>query len=64
MVNLRIVGETLLPGKTKTAAPKATTSVAEGTTAETAKKDAPGFITIFAVAGVLAALCAVLRRRG
>ena len=46
----------------KPAVTKATTS-AEGTTAETAKKSAPGFPAVFAIAGMLAVAYAMMRRR-
>jgi PGF-CTERM protein len=48
----------------KTAAVKATAPAAEGTTAEDAKKDAPGFTAVFAAAGMLAVAYAMMRRRG
>ena len=57
------------PAPTKMpAAAKATTPAAEGTTAETTKaettkKDAPGFTAVFMIAGMLAAVYAVMRQR-
>ena len=36
---------------------------AECTTSETAKKDTPGFTAVFAIAGMLAALYVMMRRR-
>jgi len=47
----------------KPAVTKATTPVAEGTTAETAKNGAPGFTAVFAIAGMLAVAYAMMRRR-
>jgi PGF-CTERM protein len=55
-------GDKVTPVPTKRpAAVKAT--AAEGTAAGTVKKDAPGFTAAFAIAGMLAALYAVMRRR-
>ncbi len=50
---------------TATAAPpgERVTPAAEGTAAETAKKDAPGFTAIFVIAGMLAIAYAMMRRR-
>jgi len=47
----------------KTAAAKAAAPAAEGTTAENAKKSAPGFPAVFAIAGMLAVAYAMMRRR-
>ena len=47
----------------KPAVTKATTPTAEGTTAETAKKSAPGFPAVLAIAGMLAVAYAMMRRR-
>jgi len=47
----------------KPAVTKATAPTAEGTTAETAKKSAPGFTAVFAIAGLLAIAYAMMRRR-
>ena len=47
----------------KPEAVKTTTPAAEGTTAEDAKKDAPGFTAVFAAAGMLAVAYAMMRRR-
>jgi PGF-CTERM protein len=47
----------------KTAAAKAAAPAAEGTTAETAKKDAPGFTAVFVIAGLLAVAYAMMRHR-
>ena len=47
----------------KPAVTKATAPTAEGTTAETAKKSAPGFTAVFAIAGMLAIAYAMMRRR-
>jgi len=47
----------------KTAAAKAAAPAAEGTTAENAKKSAPGFTAVFAIAGMLAVAYAMMRRR-
>lgn len=52
------------PTKAKPAAAKVTTPAAEGTTAETAKKSASGFTAVFVITGMLAAVYAVMRRRG
>ena len=38
-------------------------AAAEGTTAEDAKKDAPGFTAVFVIAGMLAVAYAMIRRR-
>jgi PGF-CTERM protein len=54
---------TVAPTK-RPAAAKATAPAAEGTTAETAKKDAPGFTAVFVIAGMLAVAYAMMRRRG
>jgi len=51
------------PTKAKPAVPKMDAPAAEGTTAETAKKDAPGFTAVFVIAGMLSAMYAVMRRR-
>ncbi|NOQ34259.1 MAG: PGF-CTERM sorting domain-containing protein, partial [Methanosarcinales archaeon] len=58
-------GERVTPSPTKKpAAAKATTQAAEGTTAGTpAKKGAPGFTAVFAIAGMLAVAYAMMRRR-
>ncbi len=57
-------GDEVTPTLTKkTAAAKATASAAEGTTAGTAKKSAPGFPAVFAIAGMLAVAYAMMRRR-
>jgi PGF-CTERM protein len=50
--------------KAKPAASKATASAAEGTTAGDAKKGAPGFTAVFAIAGMLALAYVMMRRRG
>ena len=52
------------PTKVKPAAAKATAPAAEETTAETAKKGAPGFTAVFAIAGMLAVAYVMMRRRG
>jgi PGF-CTERM protein len=54
---------TSAPTKRPDAAETTTTPAAEGTTAETAKKGAPGFTLVFAIAGVLAVAYAMMRRR-
>ena len=57
-------GERVTPSPTKkTAAAKAATPAAEGTTAGTAKKGAPGFTAVFVIVGMLAAAYVVMRRR-
>jgi len=48
------------PTKVKPAAAKATTPAAEGTTAG----DAAGFTAVFVIAGMLAAVYVMMRRRG
>jgi PGF-CTERM protein len=56
--------ERVTPAPTKkTAAAKAAAPAAEGTTAETAKKDAPGFTAVFVIAGLLAVAYAMMRHR-
>jgi PGF-CTERM protein len=57
------VTPTPAPTKTKTAAAETTAPAAEGTTAGDAKKGVPGFTAVFVIAGMLAALYAVMRRR-
>jgi len=52
------------PGDKVTPAPTKAKPAAEGTTAGTAKKGAPGFTAVFAIAGVLAIAYAMMRRRG
>ena len=52
------------PTKVKPAAAKAAAPAAEGTTAGTAKKGAPGFTAVFVIAGLLAVAYAMMRRRG
>ncbi|MEA1894591.1 MAG: LamG-like jellyroll fold domain-containing protein [Euryarchaeota archaeon] len=54
---------TPVPTKAKPTAIKATTPVAEGATAGTAKKSAPGFTAVFVIAGMLAVAYAMMRRR-
>jgi PGF-CTERM protein len=58
-------GERVTPAATKVkpAAAKAAAPAAEGTTAGTAKKDAPGFTAVFVIAGVLAVAYAMMWRR-
>jgi PGF-CTERM protein len=57
--------ERVTPAPTKKpAAAKAAAPAAEGTTAGTAKKGAPGFTAVFVIAGLLAALYVMMRRRG
>jgi len=57
-------GERVTPAPTKRpAAAKATAPAAEGTTAGTAKKGAPGFTAVFAIAGMLAVAYAMMRQR-
>ena len=56
--------ERVTPAPTKKpAAAKAAAPAAEGTTAGTAKKGAPGFTAVFVIAGMLAAAYVVMRRR-
>ena len=50
--------------KTKPAAAETTVPAAEGTTAGDAKKGAPGFTAVFVIAGMLAAVYVMMRRRG
>ncbi len=57
------VTPTPAPTMAKPAAAKTAAPAAEGTTAGTAKKDAPGFTAVFVIAGMLAAMYAVMRRR-
>jgi len=58
-------GERVTPAPTKKPAmAKAAAPAAEGTTAGTAKKSAPGFTAIFAIAGMLAVAYAMMRRKG
>jgi len=54
---------TLRPTKAKPAAAKTAAPAAEGTTAGTAKKSAPGFTAVFVIAGMLAVAYAMMRRR-
>ena len=51
------------PTKAKPAAAKTAAPAAEGTTAGDAKKGAPGFTAVFAIAGMLAIAYLVMRRR-
>jgi len=55
---------TSAPMRVKPAAAKAAAPAAEGTTAEAAKKGAPGFTAVFVIAGMLAALYVMMRHRG
>ncbi|MBA1343205.1 MAG: hypothetical protein C5S52_06365 [ANME-2 cluster archaeon] len=57
------VTPTPAPTKTKPAAAETTAPAAEGTTAGTAKKGAPGFTAAFAGCGVLAVAYAMMRQR-
>nr|QNO43309.1 hypothetical protein EFIOKIJN_00001 [Methanosarcinales archaeon ANME-2c ERB4] len=59
-------GDKVTPAATnvKPEAAKTDAPAAEGTTAGTAKNDAPGFTAIFAIAGMLAVAYAMMRRRG
>ena len=57
------VTPTPAPTMAKPAAAKTAAPAAEGTTAGTAKKDAPGFTAVFVIAGMLSAMYAVMRRR-
>ena len=52
------------PMRVKPAAAKMAAPAAEGTTAGTAKKSAPGFTAVFVIAGILAIAYAMMRRRG
>ena len=59
-------GERVTPTPAPTKKPeaaKAAAPAAEGTTAGTAKKSAPGFPAVFAIAGMLAVAYAMMRRR-
>nr|AAU83575.1 hypothetical protein GZ31B6_26 [uncultured archaeon GZfos31B6] len=57
-------GDKVTPAPTKRpAAAKATTPAAAGTTAETAKKGAPGFTAVFLIAGMLAVAYAMMWQR-
>jgi PGF-CTERM protein len=59
-------GERVTPAATKAkpAAAKATAPAAEGTATKKPAKGAPGFTAVFVIAGMLAAVYAVMRRRG